>query len=141
LVFAPASLFLTNYHLPLIGALYAKGELRVKSKIVFSIYILLVFIFGLGSGLYLGFSVGISPQVYQLWAGANEMQAAISYIDRQENNKARALLCNSIKTRVEIINQVQLVQTDVMSHQVQELEKYVYDNLEVDKEELKVTCI
>jgi len=112
----------------------------MKSKIVFSTYILLVFIFGLGSGLYLGLSVGTSPTVYQLWAGAKEMQGAISYLDKQQYDKARALLCNSISTRVEIITYTQPVQTEYMSAQTQELEKYVYNSLKTDKKELGAIC-
>lgn len=113
----------------------------MKSKIIFSIFVLLVFLSGVGIGIYGGIAVGASPSVSQLWAGAKEMQAAISYIDQQKSDKARSLLCNSIKTRVVIMDFAQPIKTNVSSNQVEELENYVFGLIAEDKEELSAICI
>ena len=111
----------------------------MKSKIIFSIFVLFVFLSGAAVGMYGGIAVGASPSVSQLWAGAKEMQAAISYIDQQKTDKARSLLCNSIKTRVEIMDFVQPIKSEVSSGQIKELEKYVFSIK--DKQELSAVCI
>jgi hypothetical protein len=132
---------LANYNLPLNRALYAKGELRMKSRIIFSIFILLIFLTGLGVGIYGGIAVGASPSVSQLWAGAKEMQAAISLIDKQEADKARSLLCNSIKTRIVIMDFAQPIKSSTSSNQIEELESYVFGQIEKDKKEFSAICI
>lgn len=111
----------------------------MKSKIVFSIFVLIVFLSGLGIGLYGGVAVGASPSVSQLWAGAKEMQAAISYIDQQKIDKARSLLCNSIKARVVIMDSVQPIKSEIFSNQIQKLEKYVFN--QKDKQVLNKVCV
>jgi hypothetical protein len=121
--------------------IYAKGELRMKSKIIFSIFVLLIFLSGIGLGMYGGLAVGASPSVYQLWAGAKEMQAAISLIDKKEVKKARSLLCNSIKTRVVIMDFAQPIKTKTSSTQLEEVEDYVFGQIKKDKSELSEICI
>ena len=111
----------------------------MKSKIIFSIFILVVFLSGIGIGMYSGLAVGAAPSVSQLWAGAKEMQAAISYIDQQKPEKARSLLCNSIKTRVVIMDFVQPIKSEISSGQIKELEKYLFNSK--DKEKLNAVCI
>ena len=113
----------------------------MKSKIIFSIFIVLIFLSGLGLGLYGGMAAGAAPSVGQLWAGAKEMQGAISLIDKEEPNKARDLLCNSIKTRLIIMELAKPLQTEAASRQVQELEEYVYSNVTKDKTYLSKLCI
>jgi hypothetical protein len=113
----------------------------MKSKIIFSIFVLLVFLSGIGVGMYGGLAAGASPSVSQLWAGAKEMQGAISYIDQQKPDKARSLLCNSIKTRVVIMDFAQPIKTNVSSNQVDELENYVFGEIEKNKKELSALCI
>ena len=113
----------------------------MKSKIIFSIFIILIFISGLGIGIYGGMAAGAGPSVGQLWAGAKEMQVAISLIDNQESNKARNVLCNSIKTRLIIMGVAKPLQTEAASRQVQELEEYVYSNVKNDAAELSALCI
>ena len=112
----------------------------MKSKIIFSIFTLLIFISGFGIGIYGGMSVVGSPTIGQLWAGAKEMQAAISFIDNQEPTKARNVLCNSIKTRLIIIGMTKPLQIEADSRQVQELEDYVYGNVKSDEPELSSLC-
>lgn len=113
----------------------------MKSKVLFSIFVLLVFLSGIGIGIYGGLAVSSSPSVSQIWAGAKEMQGAISYIDQQKPNKARSLLCNSIKTRVVIMDFAQPIKTNVSSNQVEELKNYVFGEIEKDKKELSALCI
>lgn len=113
----------------------------MKSKIIFSIFVLLVFLSGIGVGMYGGLAVGASPSVSQLWAGAKEMQAAISLIDKQEVSKARSLLCNSIKTRVVIMDFAQPIKNNTSSSQLQDVEDYVFGQMKKDKSELSAVCI
>ncbi|MDP2560917.1 hypothetical protein [Psychrobium sp. 1_MG-2023] len=113
----------------------------MKSKIIFSIFIVIVFLSGLGVGLYGGMAAGVVPSVGQLWAGAKEMQGAIYLIDKQESNKARELLCNSIKTRLIIMDMAKPLQTEASSRQVQELEAYTYGSVKKGKAELNALCI
>ncbi|GHE85476.1 hypothetical protein [Thalassotalea profundi] len=112
----------------------------MKSKIIFSIFILFIFILGLAIGLYGGVKVGASRSVTELWAGAKIMQGAISYIDQQKPDKARSLLCNSIKTRVEIMDFVQPIKSRESSNEIEELEHYVFGLIEEDKSILTATC-
>jgi len=113
----------------------------MKSKIIFSIFILFVFFSGIGVGMYGGISVGASPSVSQLWAGAKEMQAAITFIDKQEVDKARSLLCNSIKTRVVIMDFAQPIKTKISSNQLEDVEGYVFGQIKKDKSGLSAICI
>ncbi len=113
----------------------------MKSKIIFSTFILLVFLSGAGVGVYVGGTVVASPLVYQVWAGAKEMQGAISYIDQQKSDKARSLLCNSIKARIVIMDFAQPIKTNASSNQVEELENYVFGQIAKDKKELSAICI
>jgi hypothetical protein len=111
----------------------------MKSKIVYSIFILFVFLSGLGLGVYGGISLGTSPASYQLWAGAKEMQGAISYIDQRKVDKARSLLCNSIKSRLVIMDLTHPIKSGSFVSNFKELEKYVYNPK--DKQELTAVCI
>lgn len=86
-------------------------------------------------------TVGASPSVSQLWAGAKEMQAAISLIDKQEINKARSLLCNSIKTRVVIMDFAQPIKSETSSKQLEDVESYVFGQIKKDRAELSAVCI
>lgn len=113
----------------------------MKSKIVFSIFILVVFLSGIGVGMYGGLTVGASSSVSQLWAGAKEMQAAISLIDKQEIKKARSLLCNSIKTRVVIMDIAQPIKNNTSSSQLDDVKDYVFGQIKKDRAQLSAICI
>jgi len=116
-------------------------ELVVKSKIVFSLFTLCIFVIGFFSGSYIGIAFSATPAVNQIWAGAKEMQAAISLINQNEVDEAKSLLCNSIKTRIVIMNMAKPVQTSVTDRQLQELEESTYQKTDKDKQELTAICI
>ena len=120
---------------------YMQKELVVKSKIVFSLFTLCVFVAGFFSGSYMGLASSATPAVNQIWAGAKEMQAAITYINQDEVDKAKTLLCNSIKTRIVIMNMAKPAQTAIADRQLQELEESTYQRINKDKPGLAAICI
>lgn len=113
----------------------------MKSKIVFSLFTLCVFVVGFSSGSYIGIASSAIPAVNQIWAGAKEMQGAITLINRGEIDKAKTLLCNSINTRIVIMNMAKPVQTAVADRQLQELEESTYQRINKDMPELEAICI
>jgi len=113
----------------------------MKSKIIFSLFVLMVFLSGLVAGFYGGILNAASPVIGQLWAGAKEMQAAISLIDKNELIKARNLLCSSIQTRLVIMDELQPIKSKMVSNSQKELESYLYKNIKKDRAEFSATCI
>ena len=111
----------------------------MKSTIIFSLFTLSIFVGGFFSGSYIGIAAGATPAVNQIWAGAKEMQAAIILIN--ENDKAKTLLCNSIKTRLVIMNMAKPAQTTIADRQLQELEESTYQRINKDKRALAEICI
>ena len=109
------------------------------NKIITSVFVIFFFLAGIGIGGYFGVALGTSPSVGQVWAGAKEMQGAITYIDQQKVNEARSLLCNSIKARVLIMDVTQPIKSEVSSGQIEELEKYVFNKEDIKK--LRAVCI
>ena len=112
----------------------------MTSKIILSLFTLLIFLAGLGSGMYFGIAAGTAPAVGQLWAGAKEMQAAIILIDKNMPQKAKTLLCSSIKTRIVIMDLSKPLQGEIIVRQTQELEQFVYQNVAKGKSELSDIC-
>ncbi|MDN3652524.1 hypothetical protein QWY77_07065 [Thalassotalea ponticola] len=112
----------------------------MKSKILFSLFTLVIFVAGTLFGGYAGIAASNAPSVGQLWAGAKEMQAAIGLIDANEPNKARSLLCNSIKTRLVIMEMSEPLLNDGVKAQSKELE-YVAVNVAKTPDEMRGICI
>ncbi|GAA6204713.1 MULTISPECIES: hypothetical protein, partial [Thalassotalea] len=113
----------------------------MKSKIIFSLFIIFIFLSGLTAGFLGGILNAASPVIGQVWAGAKEMQAAISLIDKNELSRARDLLCNSIQTRLVIMDQLQPVKSETTSNIHKVLEGYLYEDIKKDKPEFRATCI
>lgn len=112
----------------------------MKSKIIFSLFFLFIFLAGLTAGFFGAILHSASPVIGQVWAGAKEMQAAISLIDKNELSKARTLLCNSIQTRLVIIEQLQPIKNEATFNAHEELNGYLYQSIIRDKPELRATC-
>jgi len=113
----------------------------MKSKILFSLFILVVFCSGVATGAYLGVSAGASPAIGQLWAGAKEMQAIVSLIDKAEHEKAKQLACMSIGNRVTIMNYAKPFSSETIDRQTKELEESVFKKIEQDKKALGKLCL
>ncbi|AWB57959.1 hypothetical protein [Colwellia sp. Arc7-D] len=113
----------------------------MKSTIIFSLFTLSIFVGGFFTGSYIGIAAGATPAVNQIWAGAKEMQAAIILINENDVDKAKTLLCNSIKTRLVIMNMAKPAQTTIADRQLQELEESTYQRINKDKRALAEICI
>lgn len=113
----------------------------MKSKIIFSLFILIVFLSGLTAGFLGGILNAASPVIGQLWASSKEMQAVISLIDEKKFSKARNLLCNSIQTRLVIMDQLQPIKNETTSNSHKKIESYLYEDIRKDKPEFRATCM
>jgi len=78
-------------------------EVRVKSKILFAIFTLIIFTSGAGLGVYIGTSSAAGSNVSQLYAGSLELHAVYNLIEKEEYDSAKKLICNSLITRVNIL--------------------------------------
>ena len=68
------------------------------------------------------------------------MQAAITLIDKNMPQEAKSLLCSSIKTRLVIMDLSKPLQGQIVDRQTQELEQFVYQNVEKNKSQLSDIC-
>ena len=69
------------------------------------------------------------------------MQAAIFLIDKKESTKARNLLCNSIQTRLTIMESLQPIKNEATSNSHKEFENYLYEDIKRDKPKFHAICI
>ncbi|QSX34427.1 hypothetical protein JYB87_04025 [Shewanella avicenniae] len=63
-----------------------------------------VFISGFFAGAYFMFAGGNLSLSSQLYAGGMEMVAVLRSLDKNEQSRAKSILCNSINTRLVIIS-------------------------------------
>jgi len=103
-------------------ALYTTKEFYVKSKMLFSLFVLLIFVIGALFGGSITLSSIYAPSVGQVWAGAKEMQGAILLIDDDKPDKAKELLCNSIRSRLVIMEMTEPFLNKGLKEQASELE-------------------
>lgn len=75
----------------------------MKSKILFAIFTLTIFISGAGLGIYVGGSSAAGSNASQLYAGSLELRAVYNLIEKEEYESAKNLICNSLVTRVNIL--------------------------------------
>lgn len=113
----------------------------MKSKILFALFTLAIFCSGVTAGAYFGVSAGASPAIGQLWAGAKEMQAIVETIDNGDFEKAKALACMSIETRIVIMDATKPFGSETIDRQTREVEEYVFSNVNKDKKTLGELCL
>lgn len=76
----------------------------MKSKLLFALFTVVISLLSLFAGFVAGTSNIAGSNVSQLYYGALELQAIQHYIDTQRYEKARELICSSLKARVNILN-------------------------------------
>ncbi|GAA5218830.1 hypothetical protein ACFSJ3_05770 [Corallincola platygyrae] len=94
----------------------------MKSKIMLSTFVLVVFLFGLAGGFYAGVVGGAASTSGQLYAGAKEMQVVAKLIDKAEYAKAKDVLCTSLKFRIQALALVSPIQ---QASEKQEIDRLV----------------
>jgi len=113
----------------------------MKSKILFSLFTLIIFCSGLGIGAYFGVAAGSTPSVGQLWAGAKEMQAIVESINNENYHKAKQLACMSIETRVTIMDFANPFGSKVIDSQTREVEESIFSEATKNTTELSNVCL
>ena len=103
----------------------------MKSKILLSIFCIVLFAAGLVLGWLGGTSASAGSNVSQLYAGALELRAIHHHIDKQDYAAAKRLICNSLKARHAIL---ELAKPAISSRKSQEVEalyqSVLFDNVQ-----------
>jgi len=113
----------------------------MKSKFIFSIFILSIFLVGLSGGFYFGMVGATGSHSSQLYSGAQEMRVALVNIKNNDIERAKATLCRSIKIRLEILEFSAPVLHKRKEMEVSELQQaFLFRDIEQNKEELVAIC-
>lgn len=75
----------------------------MKSKFLFAVFTLIIFVSGAGLGIYVGGSSAAGSNSSQLYAGSLELRAVYNLIEKEEYESAKNLICNSLVTRLNIL--------------------------------------
>ncbi len=113
----------------------------IQSKFIFSVFILAIFLLGLIAGFYAGTVGATGSNSSQLYAGAQEMRAALISLEQNDIKKAKSTLCRSIQTRLQILDLANLVLSKRKKDEVSSIKQaWLYDNINQSKEGLMEIC-
>jgi hypothetical protein len=113
----------------------------MKSKLLFSIFVLSVFSLGGVGGFYAGIVGATGSNSSQLYAGAQEMRAALISLEKNDIKKAKATLCRSIETRLQILDLAKPVLHQRKKDEVSTIQQaWLYDNINESKEGFVAIC-
>lgn len=113
----------------------------MQSKIIFSVFILAIFLLGLTGGFYAGTVGAAGSNSSQLYAGAQEMRAALMSLEEKDIREAKSTLCRSIQTRLQILDLAKPVLSKRKKDEVSSIKQaWLYDNINQSKEGLMEIC-
>ena len=113
----------------------------MQSKIIFSVFILAIFLFGLTGGFYAGTVGAAGSNSSQLYAGAQEMRAALISLEGKDIKKAKSTLCRSIQTRLQILDLAQPALSKRKKDEVSSIKQaWLYDNINQSKDGFMDIC-
>jgi hypothetical protein len=75
----------------------------MKSIFLFALFSVVVSIVSIGIGLTAGVSGAAGSNVSQLYAGSIKLKAIHDLIDKKEYDKAKEVICSSLKARFNIL--------------------------------------
>lgn len=113
----------------------------MQSKIIFSVFILAIFLLGLVGGFYAGVVGAAGSNSSQLYAGAQEMRAALMSLEEKDIKKAKSTLCGSIQTRLQILDLAQPALSKRKKDEVSSIKQaWLYDNINQSKDGFMDIC-
>lgn len=114
----------------------------MKSKIIFSVFILCVFISGAIGGFYAGIKSASGSMSSEIYSSSLVMGAALQSIENNETGKAKATLCRSIQTRLEILNLSKPILNDRKMSEISNFKQIaLHKNINKEKDKLVAICI
>ncbi|MBS3797660.1 MULTISPECIES: hypothetical protein [unclassified Pseudoalteromonas] len=114
----------------------------MKSKIILSLFVLVVFLAGLVSGFYAGMVGASASMSAELYAGGQTMRAALFSLEKNDIEKAKATLCNSIKTRINILELSSPTLSDQQLSEVSALKQHwLHNNIDKNLGKFREVCI
>ena len=118
----------------------------MKSKIIFSVFTLIIFLLGFFGGFYAGIVGGAGSYSSQLYAGAQEMSGALNYLASYGSVKgnlqgAKTVLCRSINTRLNILDAAEPMLNPRKVDEISAIkQQWLFNNVNRSKENMDKLC-
>ena len=113
----------------------------MQSKFIILIFTLMLFIVTLLVGFYIGTVSNAGSHSSQLYAGAQEMRAALMNLNKNDIPGARAILCRSIETRLQILDLAKPALTERKVEEVNAIKQaWLYKNINESKDDFMEIC-